>query len=177
MGNRLVVRALPVVYGSGLVSNIELISPDMDADTCRHYAMGFDKSKAKIRLYVSNKDKMLALAQLLAGGYYRLGEAANPILIAPGVQKANPLNIERIDFTTLDHGIHGHTVPCDLVASMVKTGSPPQGFSLTPQSKVHANRLIRFANRAQKLDDTSGELGQFCKIVVRDNTKSGAKQK
>jgi len=164
MGNRLVIRALPVVYGKELVSDFELVSPDIDAATCRHYTMGYDQVKAKIRLYVSNRDKMLPLSQLLSGGYYRLGEAAMPTLAAAHV-KANLL--ERIDFTAVDTGFTGHTIPFDLIASMVASNKPGEQLALVPETTVRGNRLARFAGRSEDLASISNEASDFCSRVVR----------
>lgn len=171
MGNRLVIRALPVVFTTGLVTSWSLISPDIDADTCRHYTMGMTPPvTAKIRLYVSNKDKMLPLAQMLAGGYYRLGEAANPAAIPPEWnQTPSHALMERIDFTEIDHGLSGHSIPFDLVANMINTGTPGEGLSLVPETEVRGNRLVKFADKSQHLDRmTKGLPNEYCKRVVRE---------
>lgn len=167
MGNRLVIRSLPVTYGKGLVSEWELISPDMDADTTRHYIMGLEPDKSKIRLYVSNKDKMLPLAQLLSGGYYRLGEAANAQQ-APSNPGVTPGNFERIDFTAIDTGLHGHSIPFSLVANIARTDQPGDQLQLVPETSVHANRLVRFVDRKEKLASTTQGLSpEYCKRVVK----------
>lgn len=170
MGNRLVIRALPVVYGKGLITMWSLISPDMDTDTCKHYLLGTKPHEAKIRLYVSNRDKMLPLSQMLAGGYYRLGEAANPVA-EPTNWKDHHLNagaIERIDFTDIDKGLTGHTIPFDLVANIINNNSPGPGLELVPENEVRGNRLVKFADRSQHLDRlTKGLPDQFCKKVIR----------
>lgn len=165
MGNRLVIRALPVLYGKGLVKDLELVSPDMDADTCRHYAMDYAHTKVngKIRLYVSSKDKMLPLAQLLAGGYFRLGEAANALETTPAVQAQL---MERIDFTALDTGLTGHSIPFELIANMVKSDKPGDGLDLVPDSGVHPGMLQKFAGRSQRLKAAPSQNG-LCKRVVR----------
>lgn len=163
MGNRLVVRSLPVVYGKGLVKDWEMVSPDMDAETCRHYIMGLSQLNARLRLYVSNKDKMLPLAQLLGGGYYRLGEAANPTYAKPG---ANTKLFERIDFTDVDTGLTGHSIPFGLISNFVATDKPGAGLELVGENSVAGNRLSRFAGRSQKLSHESAE-SSFNKKVVK----------
>jgi len=164
MGNRLVIRALPVVYGKGLIADWEMISPDIDADTCRHYMMGFTQPNAKIRLYVSNKDIILPFTQMLNGGYYRLGEAANPAWDRLKRDKAEYL--ERIDFTLIDKGWYGHSLPFELVANMVDLDKPGEGYALVPETSVKANRVARFAGRSERLSATSGEA-DFCSKLVR----------
>ncbi|CAN5739725.1 hypothetical protein BH10CYA1_BH10CYA1_34710 [soil metagenome] len=163
MGNRLVVRSLPVVYGKGLVKDWEMVSPDMDAETCRHYIMGLTQLHSRLRLYVSNKDKMLPLAQLLNGGYYRLGEAANPTYAKP---TANTKLFERIDFTDVDTGLTGHSIPFGLISNFVATDTPGAGLELVDQDSVEGNRLSRFAGRSQKYARNSVE-SRFSKRVVR----------
>jgi len=170
MGNRLVIRSLPVVYGKDLISNWELLSPDIDADTTRHYIMGMKRGQSKINLFVSNRDKMLPLAQMLAGGYYRLGEAANPSLMPKDWQSSDLQNIQRIDFTNIDKGFEGHSIPFDLVSSIYHTGEPGDGLKLEPETKVVGNRMIRFIDRRHKLDAISSGLSpEFCKRVVRED--------
>jgi esterase/lipase superfamily enzyme len=167
MGNRLAIRALPVVYGKNLVSDWELISPDIDADTCRHYLLGYTEFKSKIRLYVSNKDKLLPFSQKLWGGYYRLGEAANPTSSAPAIHGEL---LERIDFTALDTGLRGHTIPFRLLGSMVDSDKPGPGLDLVPETIVRGNSFARWAGHSDDLGSTSSESAEFCKKVVK--TKS-----
>jgi esterase/lipase superfamily enzyme len=164
MGNRLVIRALPVVYGKNLISDWELISPDIDADTCRHYTIGYSQPDARIRLYVSNKDKVLPLSQLVNGGYYRLGEAANPAVEQRHATVSEYL--ERIDFTAVDKGFHGHSLPFDLVADMVHNDKPGEGYALVPETSVHGNGIVRMADHADALRPTSKE-SDFCSRVVK----------
>jgi esterase/lipase superfamily enzyme len=178
MGNRLVIRALPILSGTHISSSCELISPDIDTDTFRHYVMNAKgSSDAKIRLYVSNRDKMLPLSQLLAGGYYRLGEPAEVGRITERQLKlARYSFFERIDFTTMDTGFYGHKLPSELIGSMVNADAPPAGFKLVAQNSVTANRFARFANRAEKFKATaSGLQPEFCKCVVRDDAKHDVK--
>jgi esterase/lipase superfamily enzyme len=165
MGNRLVIRALPVVYGKGLIADWEMISPDIDADTCRHYLMGFTQTKAKIRLYVSNKDLILPFTQMLNGGYYRLGEAANPAWEKN--KKIRAEYLERIDFSLVDKGWHGHSLPFELVGNMVHSDKPPKGYVLVPETSVRANSLARFAGRSEDMSATSSEA-DFCSRLVKE---------
>ena len=167
MGNRLVIRSLPVLYGKHLVTNWELVSPDIDAATTRHYVMGYQPGKAILRLYVSNKDKLLPVAQMISGGYYRLGEAANQPKMPPEWKSANAQQVERIDFTDIDKGLNGHSVPCSLIANIVNENQPGDNLQLVPETEVRANRLVRFVNRKQRLKNTSDELPEFCKRVVK----------
>lgn len=165
MGNRLVIRSLPVVYGKNLIKDWELVSPDMDADTCRHYTIGREQLNAKVRIYVSNRDKALPLASLLTGGYYRLGEASNPTYAA-NVKHVDAKLFQRIDFTDLDTGFIGHKIPFQLVSNMVATDKPGVGLELVDETAVRANRMARLAGRSEKFDGTSAEAA-FNKRVVR----------
>lgn len=167
MGNRLVIRGLPVVYGKNLIKDWELVSADMDADTCRHYTLGRQQLDAKLRIYVSNRDKALPLASLLAGGYYRLGEAANPTYAANS-KNVKAIVFQRIDFTNLDTGFMGHKVPCKLISSMVTTDKPGPDLALVDQSAVDASRFARFVSKKQDFNATSSQAGFYKKVVRVD---------
>jgi esterase/lipase superfamily enzyme len=164
MGNRLVIRALPVVYGKGLVSDWELVSPDIDADTCRHYVMDYKELNAPLRLYVSNKDKLLPFSQMLNGGYYRLGEAAMP---TAGGEHIKGKLIERIDFTAVDTGFTGHSLPCDLIANMIASNKPGPELSLVPETEVKGSRFAKFAGRSRESRGESMEAADYCSRVVK----------
>jgi esterase/lipase superfamily enzyme len=162
MGNRLVVRSLPAIYGTGLIKDCELVSPDIDAATCRHYVMGFPEIHGTLRLYVSNRDKLLPLSQLLAGGYYRMGEAANPI---QHLQPVQGRFMQRIDFTALDKGLTGHSIPFELIDDMVETGKPGEGLALVEEESVTPSRFEKFAGRSQGLKSATEEPGGCVRVV------------
>ncbi|HEY9714485.1 MAG TPA: alpha/beta hydrolase, partial [Chroococcales cyanobacterium] len=172
-----------------LVSDWELVSPDIDADTCRHYTMNY-KEKSVIRLYVSARDKMLPLSQMLFGGYYRLGEdIALVALRARGSHKSgaheqesgtdatkaaeamdsnlDPELFEKIDFTEIDQGFRGHSIPYDLIAHMIANGKPGPGLKLEPAKFVKLNRLTRLVSRKLEADEENMPRPIFCKRVVR----------
>jgi len=164
MGNRLVIRSLPVLYGKGLVTDWELVSPDIDADTTRHYVMGYDQLHARLRLYVSNKDKLLPFSQILHGGYYRLGEAAMPTADGP---RLNPKLLERIDFTAIDKGFTGHSIPNDLINNMINSNKPGPGLALVPEDDLHSSRFAKFAGRSKDFGAISKEAADYCSRVVK----------
>ncbi len=168
MGNRLVIRSLPITYGKGLVDEWELMSPDIDADTCRHYIMDLTPDSSKIRLFVSNKDKMLPLSQMLSGGYYRLGEASNVAHVPTRLEKLAPGQIERIDFTAVDTGFIGHSIPSALVANLYHNNDPGKGLALVPETSVLPNRMVRWAIRKGRIGKATGGLPpSFCKRIVK----------
>jgi esterase/lipase superfamily enzyme len=175
MGNRIVIRSLPTSYGKGLVSEWNIVSADIDAATCRHYLLGLEPDNSKIRVYVSNKDKMLPLAQILSGGYYRTGEAATRVEIPKLWKDAQKTEFERIDFTALDSGFEGHSIPFSLIADITRHDKPALNYELVPETEVRVNRLIRFANRSEKISDTtSGLPEQYCKRVVKIKVRKQA---
>jgi len=182
MGNRFLFRAIHLMYKEQLVGDLELISPDIDLDTCRHYLMGFRRvdNRTAIRLYVSNRDRMLKLSQKLFGGYARLGEhvqqnlgptrsvedvtvrkdadgkrklSNEKLLEVPNKEESEDSEnadvhgemdeavIERIDFTAVDKGLTGHSIPFQLVADMVN-GIQPGGLDLIEDARdSDKNRL------------------------------------
>jgi esterase/lipase superfamily enzyme len=195
MGNRFLFRSMHFLYHSQLISDCEFISPDMDIDTCRHYLMGFRRidDGTAMRLYVSNKDKMLKLSQKLFGGYARLGEdvqshlvpnravesltvlkddhkmekvASTPLSPAEA-DKASQLEqnlgkdegladvLERIDFTAMDKGFTGHSIPFRLIADLVDERTLASGFKLiqdkTAESHGHDKVVLPNQSEQQEL--------------------------
>lgn len=237
MGNRLVVRAAHLLAGSGLVKDAELVSPDIDAETFKHYVLGMEHQQATIRLYTSNKDKMLPLAQMMYGGYYRLGEGVGAVF-SPGKGDADegkakvrknkkekekgkdkgesksesagsrsdsqsqkhsssagstaeePDSIldkdvvavpsgqalpeqkrglaERIDFTAIDQGFRGHSIPFDMLASMIRTDQPGMGLAIVSANPGKGSNLARFmswSHHLGKVDDKADH--DLCKRIVK----------
>ncbi len=171
MGNRLVVRAAPVLEGKRLFENAFLVDPDFDSQTFMHYVSRCASKKemsmsAQLNILFSHKDNALPLAQILFGGYTRLGQGADTIVeslfkpksVAPyvmqkakgaiGIAKhkvngdaADPDKAEItstmfrkelrwIDFTVLDHGIIGHSIPYSLISNLAQNSSPGPGLQL-----------------------------------------------
>ncbi len=236
MGNRLVIRSAHLLEGSGLVKDAELVSPDIDAETFKHYVMGMENKHATIRIYTSSKDKMLPLSQMVYGGYYRLGEGVGTMFstlkkgddsdkILTGVTKtdtdggtpaADAANVangsaafqpastaannkasdeeptsmlardiknipsgnalpensrgfaERIDFTAIDEGFRGHSIPFDMLASMIRTDTPGLGLALAPANPGKGSALARFmrwSHHLGKADDPGDN--DLCKRIVK----------
>lgn len=169
MGNRFIFRAMHFLYDSQLISDCEFVSPDMDNDTCRHYVMGIRKINYNLafRLYVSRKDRMLKLSQRIHGGYARLGEGSAPVstnslleqitvrkenkkdektvlaTMSPESKETGEENLgvlERIDFTAIDKGFTGHSIPCQLIADMVD-GRKPAGIELVEEENDRSMRM------------------------------------
>lgn len=176
MGNRFIFRDMHFLYHSQLISDCEFISPDMDIDTCRHFLMGFKKVdyNTAMRLYVSNKDKMLKLSQKLFGGYARLGEDVQSHLVPDRnvemltVRKESPAKeekskskessqnsfmeanestevadvLQRIDFTAIDKGLTGHSIPFQLIADMVNGNKASNGVELIEDKSTNEAVII-----------------------------------
>ncbi len=155
MGNRLVARATHAMRRTRLVfGDAALVSPDIDAGTFMHYVMHYHSRGVKVRLYVSERDKMLSFAQMMYGGYYRLGEDIGPVLeMLPKIEGPNqapgqaPMKrrFEKIDFTDLDSKGLGHRLPSALVASMSRTGKPGEGLELVREQVGDGNKLAALA--------------------------------
>jgi pimeloyl-ACP methyl ester carboxylesterase len=208
MGNRLAVRSAPITAGKHFFSQVFLVDPDFDAETFVHYALrylhGGETSKAaSLRILFSRKDKALPFAQLLFGGYTRVGQGAdvfleslfNPLDLPKKLQdtadklaKLNPLasadgpgadeqeakarlhnRFEWIDFTLLDHGFIGHSVPYELIASLWSTGKPGDGLALINDEAGHVNRFTGFVARCFKQKQRIGEWGKCEKVVLAND--------
>jgi len=233
MGNRLVVRSAPVLSGTGLLKDVELVSPDIDEETFKHYAMHLDlrRAQSRLRLYVSYRDKMLPLSQMLYGGYYRLGEGVGSLtnrsllsVIHPelatklgaempavkitatatsessapssnnaGASASNIMDnlspeqrefilkavhekIEAINFTSLDTGFSGHSIPFKLLANMLDHDSPQAGYTLVPTKAGNGSKLAKYFSRRIKPkhspDKTAhAEMSIWEKVVKVDAKK------
>ncbi|MFN8656911.1 MAG: alpha/beta hydrolase [Candidatus Obscuribacterales bacterium] len=141
MGSRLIVRAAPLIKGRDTFKEISLVCPDIDDGLVKHYISRCmtNDGKTTIRLYMSHKDRMLALSKLVHGGYARLGQDQELIPASPykasdscsGKPTIETLKrFQTIDFTELDFGKLGHKIPVALVCSLSQTGKPPEGIEL-----------------------------------------------
>lgn len=182
MGNRLLARAASLLRGPGIVHDVALVSPDIDAETFEHYIMGYHNRGAKVRLYVSNKDKVLPFTQMLYGGYYRLGEGVGAVLSMVAPQKNNvssadpdkpvlaaafpPVRLEKIDFTRIDTGIIGHQLPFELVANMSRFNKPGEGLVFVPGIEGDGNKFARYGRWKNKLGPVTEETPGYCKRVI-----------
>ncbi len=165
VGNRILARAVSVLQETQLVSDAELVSPDIDAEVFQHDMQHFKYSGVPVRLYSSEHDKVLSYTQMLYGGYYRLGENAGPsMMVLPDEPQVATLpkdgQAKRIDFTILDKKWVGHHFPFTLVGSMSRTGSPPQGYMLVKAHEGKGNMYTRYDAwhndlKVPAVDDTS----------------------
>lgn len=186
MGNRLLVRAAHLIQETRLFKDVELVSPDIDAETFKHYILGMQNKGAIIRLYTSSKDKMLPLSQLIYGGYYRLGEGIgeafglNKQATSTPESSEGPMSsgrllpaqkqglVERIDFTEADSGFRGHSIPFQILANMVKSDQPGKGYTLAPACNTRGSRFARFVSWTDHLGKISDESDKdLCKRLVR----------
>jgi esterase/lipase superfamily enzyme len=196
-GNRLIIRAAPLLFRGQLVEDFELVSPDIDTETCRHYilcARHFQRPGpgARVHLYSSGRDKMLGLSQKLFGGYRRLGQVrtvqskkthpSNKSVPAPstspaanqppeattggGTIKARH-GLECIDFTALDEGFTGHSIPFALLADMIRCDRPGGGLTLVPVDLDGASTQARSSTRASTQDRPEGSHSSSGQWVVR----------
>jgi esterase/lipase superfamily enzyme len=208
MGNRLVIRSAPVLRGKHLFDQMFLVDPDFDSETFVHYLARYGnkvgtlaKSDAvtetanptRVRIFFSHKDNALPLAELLFGGYTRLGQAAdsmlssvfalNPLSILaehananadspPTVAAAKPswlLQFEWIDFTVLDHGLIGHTIPYSLIAHLWTDNQPGDGLKLVIADTGRVNGLSRLSlGLFHERKRVSSQMGT-CERVVFTN--------
>lgn len=93
MGNRLFVRSIPIIAGTGLFKDIYMVNPDFDAETFIHYLARYlprkgIKSGLRAHLLISRKDKALSFSEAIFGGYTRLGQGVDftlSALTSPGL--------------------------------------------------------------------------------------------
>ncbi len=180
MGNRLVVRATPILREKPHVVEAALICPDVDDGLVQHYVRQYVSPKGTtiLRIYMSRRDKALALSQLLHGGYTRLGEQADALggwvtktltakneSTAPATKSEetevtkmlaeNRKRMQTIDFTNIDTGFIGHSVPAKLVCDMSFTNAPPAGLEFNIEKSGLRSGLSNFFTKVTKLKPTS----------------------
>jgi esterase/lipase superfamily enzyme len=148
----------------------------------------------KVRILFSHRDHALPLSQFLYGGYTRLGQAAdgmltsvfslsafsrmlehaNSIIAGTSATEDKPelrpdlmMKFEWIDFTALDRGIIGHTIPYRLIANLAAKDSPGDGLTLVESDNGSVNRLSKFSlglfHEKQRI---SARIGQCKRVVV-----------
>lgn len=180
-----------------LFQEVALVCPDIDSETFKHFMAHFADDRTRLRLYVSRKDRALPLVQMFNGGYYRLGEGVGNFfsLFGGGPRQAlastaqwlkKPVlginlsdetpesytvatnkQTQIIDYTLLDHGFWGHSVPYELVANMTRTGNPGQDLELTPSALSAGNFMTRLIRWSYNFGPPpAGTLGT-CQRVVR----------
>jgi hypothetical protein len=196
MGSRLLVRGIPFLREKPYIAEFALICPDVDAGLVKHYARRYfnPNGTAKVRLYMSRRDKALALSQIVHGGYTRLGECADSMSgmlgqvmgnkPAPGENaekiearkddaafkesiKLAQHRLQTIDFTQIDRGFIGHKIPARLVCSMSFNGKPGQGLELEQEESGKRSGLSNTFARITHLKDNSPHLTETCLRVVR----------
>jgi esterase/lipase superfamily enzyme len=197
MGSRLLVRASPLLREKSFLIESAVICPDIDDGVVQHYVKRYlsANSTTTIRVYMSRRDKALAISQVIHGGYCRLGECADSIsgiaamMFTPTNDDSNKVvkkddpelvavlekinhRMQTIDFTALDQGIIGHKIPDKLICSMSFTGGPYEGITLVPEesglrSKL-SNRLThRMLKQLVKLNSQELSVKGTCLRVVK----------
>jgi esterase/lipase superfamily enzyme len=184
MGNRVLARGLPVLSGTHLVSDVALVSPDIDAEVFQHDVMHFQNDGVAIRLYFSERDKVLSFTQMVYGGYYRLGEDAGAVLNMFKKDVSEEVTIDdtgaqpvkqpalKIDFTKLDRHWVGHHFPYSLVASMSNSGKPPEGYELVKGEAHKGNVYTRYESWHNDLKVPVSDDSATCLKVVKTSAAS-----
>jgi hypothetical protein len=197
MGSRLVVRGTPFLREKPWVSEVTLICPDIDQGLVKHYTRHYhtNNGTAQVRLYMSQRDRALAISRLLHGGYHRLGQGVDSLTSLVGIdfnlQAGQPgsrsnadaaemqkqieqtkKRLQTLDFTELDHGLLGHKIPVELICSMSYTGQPGDGLTLVPEPPKQPS-LTSSALSPLTLQPSDTESSDSCLRVhkEKDNKK------
>lgn len=196
MGSRLVIRATPYLRERPHILEVAVVCPDVDQGLVKHYARRYlsTKSNTKIRLYMSQRDKALALSQILHGGYCRLGECADSIAAlaaAPfSTDKKGPSakeqdrdlderiartkhRMQTIDFTNFDARGIGHRIPVGVITSMAYTDTPGPGYSLVSEKSGQRSRASRLLSKVTRLSkpDTIIPSENCLRLVKSDSAE------
>jgi esterase/lipase superfamily enzyme len=155
-------------------------------------ADGGTADPTRIRILFSHRDRALPFAQCLFGGYTRLGQAADtmlatifsPLSTLENITRTAPMDdvkekvesaekdldwlvkFDWIDFTALDHGLIGHTIPFELISNLWSSDLPGNGLELIEASNSSPNKLSRlFLSLFREKAHISSRLGT-CKRVA-----------
>jgi esterase/lipase superfamily enzyme len=110
MGNRALLRVAREVtraLGRKPFGQVVLAAPDVDADLFADLADAYAESADRTTLYVSSRDRALALSQLLHD-YPRAGYEP-PTTVVPGIDTVQAAGV---DLTLLGHGYYAEARPC-----------------------------------------------------------------
>lgn len=204
MGSRLLVRAIPVLRDRHYVTEFAMICPDVDSGLVKHYARRYfnPKGTAKIRLYMSRRDKALALSQIVHGGYTRLGECADSLSgMLSQVMGNRPENdsdekkeaeaddaafketmkqakhrLQTIDFTDIDTGFIGHKVPAKLICNMSFSEKPGADLDLIQEESGQRSGLSNTFAKITHLKDTAPHITETCLRVVKVGQKKSSRK-
>lgn len=142
MGNRLIMWSLrdrcesALCHGSSpaKMSDVILTSPDVDTGTFKHYASTVCKNANETWILTSDKDNALRLSKVVHERR-RLGMPGPDGVDADWRQPPVIEGLKTIEFTTLDHGIIGHTIQHKLISNLARTDSPGDGLRLVPEER------------------------------------------
>lgn len=192
MGTRLIVRGMAVLCGKSFIKEVALICPDVDGGLVKHYARRYlaAEGTTTVRLYMSQRDKALALSQMVHGGYARFGECADNLAnvaktALQGSEKQTPLaektdnaqpelfstlkkRMQTIDFTNLDSGVIGHKIPVDLMCSMSYSNVPGKDLKFVEEQSGARSKTSLALSKLTKLQ-TSSHSAENCLRVVKLN--------
>ncbi|MBX9688333.1 MAG: hypothetical protein K2X27_16610, partial [Candidatus Obscuribacterales bacterium] len=77
------------------------------------------------------------------------------------------LKFEWIDFTELDHGLIGHSIPFDLIANLWAKSEPGEGLKMEETEVYKPNKLSRlFTGIFHEKSHLSENLGIYKRVVI-----------
>jgi len=135
MGNRVLTdglagldtRSLP--EGSGRLGHVVFAAPDVDGDVFRQSLTGILRQAGHATLYVSGRDRALAVSRNLAD-FPRAGQAGDSVIVVPG--------LDTVDVTELGTDLLGHSyvgnhrdVLADVYGLLQHGHTPSQRYGLT----------------------------------------------
>jgi esterase/lipase superfamily enzyme len=142
MGNRVFARGFQAMLTENPklqspFKEVVMAAPDIDADVFkRNIAPVILRDGTRFTLYASSKDEALMMSNEMHGGYRRLGESGDNILVMPG--------IDTVDASTVDTGLIGHsyygdngTVISDMQYVIRKSFKPEQRVNIAVLESVN----------------------------------------
>ena len=193
MGNRLVLRATPKIIENKAIRELNLVCPDDDDGVMRHYAdqYGECNSGLLVRLYLSNKDKLLVLSQAIHGGYVRFGQNSSPLSnFFSGQSIPDPVNepvgknkavdnifkcssdlpkldtVQTIIYSDIDISVPGHKIPAELITDLshCRKLRPELKFIVEKVHKSSAGKKHITSYHQNEIEDDNDEKGTVLEV-------------
>lgn len=160
MGNRLLLWGLVARADRARVTDqdaspphykaIVFSSPDVDSGTMRNWAWLVERNSDAKWLFVSHKDIPLRLSRGVHGNKRAGGIGKLPMVADVDLAWNEPdvlFGIQTLDFTNVDQGFMGHSVPYQQICSAVRSGQPAPGYSW--ENMAHGKSKWREIRKAQ----------------------------
>ena len=118
--------------------------------------------------FLSNLEKLAVADSTFKVRFFAHSLGTRLVLRAAPLLKLTATNarMQTIDFTNLDTGLIGHTVPAKLICNMSFTGLPGPGLVLVPEQSGEVSKTSHFMSKLTKIKNSDPQIhGQVMRVV------------